>query len=220
MKVLGHSESRTCPTSSLLGTILRMTLSVFLTLSRISIVRNYIDMGDRRRWPTAAYFHTQHPDYEGEHTSSTYREPLPNHVEAIASQEQQSRNPNQVLSVGERIRELYWSTLQFQDDEEVSWDFDRLLGFGSFGVAASYQKRDFHGKVIDVCISCPFAVRSLHEEGSRCKIRNTPERFSCQPSPYGDWPRGVLSRAAQSTKLRSNCRASWIQVSERQSVSR
>lgn len=190
-----------------------------LSLSTVSIVGNHIAMVDRRRWPTAAYFHTQHLHYEGDHTSSIFREQIPDHIEETAGQEQQSRNPGQVLSVDERIRELYWSTLQFENDEDFSWDFDRLMGFGSFGIAASYQKRNINGDVVDVCTSCRFVVRSLHEADSRCKIPNTPGRLGGQFSSYWYRQRGISSRSAQFTKPRPHCRPSWIQVFDRRSLS-
>jgi len=133
-------------------------------------------MVDRRRWPTAAYFHSWNPQFHGTHHLSLYRKNIPDKVDEIAYEQDVARNTGHLLTVGDRIRELYWSALQYEDNDESFWHFDRLLGFGSFGLVAAYEKRNFDGQVLDVCITCVSIVLvSLPEADPCCQIRTDPK---------------------------------------------
>ena len=115
-------------------------------------------MVDRRRGPTAAYFHTRPPGFHATNELSMHRSGIHERTEQIARELEVSKNPGQLLSVGQRIRELYWSALQFECGDEYLWRFDRLLGFGSFGLVASYEKHNDDGQVVDVCVMCFHAL--------------------------------------------------------------
>lgn len=52
------------------------------------------------------------------------------------------------LTIGERIREVYHSTLQF-DGREPEWHFGRALGAGTFGMVAEWDKKG-EGVTVDV----------------------------------------------------------------------
>lgn len=65
------------------------------------------------------------------------------HVDAVARRRAGEKNPDSYLSVGERVREVYHSCLQFESPEH-EWEFARILGCGSFGLASLWQRWDEH----------------------------------------------------------------------------
>lgn len=65
---------------------------------------------------------------------------------AEARDEDQKKPNRNYLSSGDWIREIYYSNLQFGGDED-HWQFDRVLGAGSFGMVASWYKDLGEGQV-------------------------------------------------------------------------
>ena len=112
-------------------------------------------MANRDHRLNAAYFQTKDLHYHSAHTLNIFRSPISSSVEQLALLGANLRNQGQQLSIGDRIRELYWSTLQYEDDQqEWAWEFVRVLGYGSFGIVALYQKRLDDGELVDVCTMC------------------------------------------------------------------
>lgn len=82
---------------------------------------------------------------------------MPQSLSRLMYEKLYEKNPEHQLTLGERIRELYHSDLQY-DEHEYAWEFSRLLGHGSFGLAALYRKFDNQGQLGDVsnvCFSYP-----------------------------------------------------------------
>ncbi|KAK5095792.1 hypothetical protein LTS08_007927 [Lithohypha guttulata] len=81
-------------------------------------------------------------NFYGVHARNADLRPMPLALSQLAERKDSSRNQGQYLTVGQRIRELYYSVLQYRDEDETQWHFRRLLGYGSFGVAALYERRE------------------------------------------------------------------------------
>lgn len=81
-------------------------------------------------------------NFYGVHARNADHRPMPLPLSQLAERKDSSRNQGQYLTVGQRIRELYYSALQYGDEDETQWHFRRLLGYGSFGVAALYERRE------------------------------------------------------------------------------
>lgn len=64
--------------------------------------------------------------------------------------------------MGNRIREVYYSNLQF-DGNEPEWTFERPLGAGTFGMVASWMRRQ-ENQVIDVSVSDFFVPRHTDQD--------------------------------------------------------
>lgn len=75
---------------------------------------------------------------------------MPEHVGRIVKKKLHDRNRGQYLSLGMRIAELYYSILGF-DDDEASWSFDSVLGYGSFGIAALYNNVNGDVSTVNSC---------------------------------------------------------------------
>lgn len=87
--------------------------------------------------------------YQGHHLKNFYRPPIEGtHSGALATVCDHEKNPGSFLSVGQRLREVYHSCMQFEGNED-QWQFTRVLGCGSFGLACLYQRWQ-HGCVTDV----------------------------------------------------------------------
>lgn len=87
--------------------------------------------------------------YQGSHIRNFYRQPIRGtHTGTLAARYDYEKNPGAFLSVGQRIREVYHSCMQY-DGHEDQWQFSRVLGCGSFGLACLYQRVQ-NGLVTDV----------------------------------------------------------------------
>ena len=66
--------------------------------------------------------------------------PIPQHINHFIREQWDVKNQtNHVLTVGQRIRELYYSELDYDDSQ--FWDFKAVMGFGSFGIAALCEQK-------------------------------------------------------------------------------
>lgn len=75
-----------------------------------------------------------------EHLKDSNRPPIEGtHIDLIARGKADHKGGRDYLSVGERIREVYHSLLQF-DSNDKEWYFDRALGAGAFGLVASWYR--------------------------------------------------------------------------------
>lgn len=90
--------------------------------------------------------------YHAVHTKNINRDPIDTtYVGAVARRRAGEKNPDSYLSVGERVREVYHSCLQFESPES-NWAFTRILGCGSFGLAGLWQLRDEGDRCMDVSV--------------------------------------------------------------------
>lgn len=80
-------------------------------------------------------FHSKHTKMRGR--PHVYATSLGEFAEA--RDKDTKNNNNNYLSMGDWIREVYYSNLQFAGDED-EWQFDRALGAGTFGMVASWFK--------------------------------------------------------------------------------
>jgi len=108
-------------------------------------------MTDRQRWPTASTLLST--AFQGTNFPAQYRPAEPPAVSRLAGQTWTHKNKDAYLSIGERIQTMYWSALQY-DQDESAWQFTRILGHGSFGIAALYQKWGYNAyalpQIVDV----------------------------------------------------------------------
>ena len=84
-----------------------------------------------------------HPSLYGTHKPRPFRLPVPESVRTLAEKHEFDKNEGQYLSLGDRILELYHSAFQMKDESDDRWHFHRILGYGSFGIAALYQKMEW-----------------------------------------------------------------------------
>lgn len=106
------------------------------------------DLPNGQPWEGLNTFATL-PKYQGYHIRNFYRAPIEGtHTAALAARLDHEKNLSSFLSIGQRIREVYHSCMQL-DGREDQWQFTRVLGCGSFGLACLYQRWQ-HGSITDV----------------------------------------------------------------------
>lgn len=87
--------------------------------------------------------------FHGHHNPAIMRPVMPSALSRLVQAKLGEKNPEHQITLGQRIRELYYSTLQY-DEDEYAWEFSRLLGHGSFGLAALFTKMTTARQVADV----------------------------------------------------------------------
>lgn len=69
-------------------------------------------------------------------------------LETLARRMVGERRGASTLTTGLRIWELFTGRFAYKEDEEDSWRFHHMLGYGSFGMAAVYRKIDSDGQIV------------------------------------------------------------------------
>lgn len=85
---------------------------------------------------------------------------------------EKANRKHQYFTLGERIMEMYWTHLSYKDEDNDHWHFNRLLGYGGFGVAALYEKYDNYGDIIDVSACARPRHNADLEVVNRPQVRN------------------------------------------------